>query len=96
MYFLNVTRKKFSPIRKNKNPKGRQKKKKQKKNIGKLEGKVGLGGLMKVEIRERSSQGKEQREEGKKWEGKKEGEREDSSKTRSFRSAMSNVQRTEG
>ena len=96
MYFLNITFKKFSPIRKNKNPKGKQKKKKQKKNIGKLEGKVGLGGLMKVETRDSSSQGKEQREEGKKWEGKKEGEREDSSKTRSFRSAMSNVQKTEG
>ena len=51
---------------------------------------------MKVEMRESSSQGKAERDEGRKWEGKKEGEREDSSKTRSFRSAMSNVQRTEG
>ena len=29
---------------------------------------------MKVETRESSSQGKEEREEGRKWEGKKEGE----------------------
>lgn len=88
--------KKFSPIRKDKNQRGRQKIKNKRKEIGKLEGKVGLGGLMKVETRESSSQGKEEREEGRKWKGKKEGEREDSSKTRSFRSAMSNVQRTEG
>ena len=49
--------KKFSPIRKDKNQRGRQKIKNKRKEIGKLEGKVGLGGLMKVETRESSSQG---------------------------------------
>ena len=49
--------KKFSPIRKDKNQRGRQKIKNKRKEIGKLEGKVGLEGLMKVETRESSSQG---------------------------------------
>lgn len=62
--------------------------KNKRKEIGKLDRKVGLGDMMKDERREKKEEG------GREGNGRGSGRR-DSSKTSSFRSAMSNGQRTQ-